>query len=172
MSAQARTGRAERVLAAVAGAAAAVGAAALAGIFVLVLAAVVMRYGWSRPFPFTEELAGLLMTVAVFTLLPLTVLRELHIRVTLLTDKLPGWPKRIVYGVGQLIFLAFCVVFLKEAWAIAAFTQQLNLMSEQSRLPLAPFLWVSTAGVALAGAMGAWRLVRPSAPGPGDEVHP
>jgi TRAP-type C4-dicarboxylate transport system permease small subunit len=79
-----------------AGALAAVGAAALAGIFILVLAAVVMRYGWGRPFSFTEELSGLLMTVAVFTLLPATVLREAHIRVTLVSERLHGWPARLL----------------------------------------------------------------------------
>ena len=155
-----------------AGALAAVGAAALAGIFVLVLAAVVMRYGWGRPFSFTEELSGLLMTVAVFTLLPATVLREAHIRVTLVSERLRGLPARLLFVAAQAVLVAFCLLFLREAWAISAFTAQLNLKSEQSRLPLAPFLWMSTAGVALAGAMGAWRLVRPSAPRPGDEVHP
>jgi hypothetical protein len=60
----------ERVLRTIAGALAAVGAFALAGIFVLVFASVIMRYVWGQPFNFTEELSGLLMTLAVFTLLP------------------------------------------------------------------------------------------------------
>lgn len=147
-----------------AGALAAVGAASLAGIFVIVLAAVVMRYGWGRPFSFTEELSGLLMTVAVFTLLPATVLREAHIRVTLVSERLRGLPARLLFVLAQAVLVAFCLLFLREAWAISAFTAQLNLMSEQSRLPLAPFLYVSTASVALAGVAGAWRALRPLAP--------
>ena len=146
------------------GALAAVGAAALAGIFVLVLAAVVMRYGWGRPFSFTEELSGLLMTVAVFTLLPATVLRESHIRVTLLSERMAGARARLLFVVAQAVLVAFCAVFLREAWAIAEFTAQLNLMSEQSRLPLAPFMVLSTAAVALAGVAGAWRALRPLPP--------
>ncbi len=157
------------------GALAAVGASALAGIFALVLAAVVMRYGWGRPFSFTEELSGLLMTVAVFTLLPATVLREAHIRVTLLSGRLRGLPARLLFVTGQAVLVGFCAVFLREAWAISQFTMQLNLMSEQSRLPLAPFLVLSTASVALAGLAGAWRALRPletSAAGQGPEATP
>jgi len=141
-----------------------VGAAALAGIFVLVLAAVVMRYGWGRPFSFTEELSGLLMTVAVFTLLPATVLRESHIRVTLLAERLRGLRARLLFVAAQGVFVAFCAVFLREAWGIAQFTAQLNLMSEQSRLPLAPFMYLTTAAVAVAGVAGAWRALRPLPP--------
>jgi TRAP-type C4-dicarboxylate transport system permease small subunit len=151
-----------------AGALAAVGAAALAGIFVLVLAAVVMRYVWGRPFSFTEELSGLLMTVAVFTLLPATVLREAHIRVTLVSEQLRGLPARLLFVAAQAVLVAFCLLFLREAWAISAFTAQLNLKSEQSRLPLAPFLYLATASVALAGVAGAWRALRPLAPAPTD----
>ena len=151
----------------VAAALAAVGAAALAGIFVLVLGAVLMRYVWGRPLAFTEELSGLLMTVAVFTLLPATVLREAHIRVTLVSERLRGLPARGLFVLAQAVLVAFCVLFLREAWAISAFTAQLNLMSEQSRLPLAPFLYLSTASVALAGVAGAWRALQPLAPATG-----
>jgi len=155
-----------------AGALAAVGAAALAGIFVLVGAAVFMRYGWGRPFAFTEELSGLLMTVAVFTLLPATVLHEAHIRVTLVSGRLRGLPARLLFVLAQGVLVAFCAIFLREAWAITAFTAQLNLMSEQARLPLAPFLYLSTASVALAGVAGAWRALQPLPPPAGGEPGP
>ncbi len=162
----------ERMLRAAAGALSAVGAAALAGIFLLVLVSVLMRYVWGRPFDFTEELAGLLMTVAVFTLLPATVLKEVHIRVTVLSGLAQGGLQRVVFTVGQLVLLAFCVLFVREAWAIAEFTHMLNLKSEQSRLPLAPFLIVSTAALGLAGVAGLWRTLRPVQPESQDEVHP
>ena len=90
MSGQRESGLLDKLLRAVAGALAGVGAAALAGIFVLVLVAVVMRYVWGRPFAFTEELSGLFMTLAVFTLLPSVVLREINIRVTVISERLPA----------------------------------------------------------------------------------
>ena len=171
MSGQRESGLLDKLLRAVAGALAGVGAAALAGIFVLVLVAVVMRYVWGRPFDFTEELSGLLMTLAVFTLLPSAVLREINIRVTVISERLPARAQRVLFVVGQLLLLAFCAIFVREAWGIYEFTAKLNLMSEQSRLPLAPFLLVSTVSVIAAGLAGAWRAMRPIQPQAGEEVH-
>jgi len=138
---------------------------------VLVLVAVVMRYVWGRPFAFTEELSGLFMTLAVFTLLPSVVLREINIRVTVISERLPARAQRVLFVVGQLLLLAFCAIFVREAWGIYEFTAKLNLMSEQSRLPLAPFLLVSTVSVIAAGLAGAWRAMRPIQPQAGEEVH-
>jgi len=117
MSGQRESGLLDKLLRAVAGALAGVGAAALAGIFVLVLVAVVMRYVWGRPFAFTEELSGLFMTLAVFTLLPSVVLREINIRVTVISERLPARAQRVLFVVGQLLLLAFCAIFVREAWA-------------------------------------------------------
>jgi len=161
----------DKTLRAAAGALAGIGAAALAGIFALVLVAVVMRYVWGRPFDFTEELSGLLMTLAVFTLRPSAVLREINIRVTVISERLPARPQRWLFVFGQLLLLAFCPVFVREAWGIYEFTAKLNLMSEQSRLPLAPFLLIATVSVLVAGLAGAWRTLRPITPQAGEEVH-
>lgn len=163
--------RLDRLARALAGALAGVGAVALAGIFALVLAAVVMRYGWGRPLALTEELAGLLMTVAVFTLLPATVLQETHIRVTVLSERLPARAQGALFVLGQLLMVVFCAIFVREAWGIYDFTAKLNLMSEQARLPLAPFLWLSTVAMALAGVAGAWRALHPARP-QAQAVHP
>ena len=161
----------ERALRLVAGALAGIGAAALAGIFLLVLAAVIMRYIWGRPFGFTEELSGLLMTLAVFTLLPSTVLGEINIRVTVISERLPALGQRLLFLLGQLLLLVFCAVFVYEAWGIYAFTAKLGLLSEQSRLPLAPFLLIGTVAVAAAGIAGAWRAIRPTRPHSDEAVH-
>lgn len=162
----------ERLLHALSGALAAIGALSLAGIFVLVLAAVVMRYIWDKPFNFTEELSGLLMTLAVFTLMPATILRELHIRVTVLSGLSRGLLRRVIFVLGQLILLAFCAVFLHEVWGITEFTHKLGLKSEQSRLPLSPFLILATASIALMALAGLWRTLRPAPPEPEEAVHP
>lgn len=162
----------ERALQALSGVLAAIGALSLASLFVLVLAAVVMRYIWDKPFNFTEELSGLLMTLAVFTLLPATVLRELHIRVTALSSMTGGLAHRVIFVLGQLILLGFCAVFLREIWGITEFTYKLGLKSEQSRLPLSPFLILITASVALMTVAGLWRTLRPVQPEPEEAVHP
>jgi TRAP-type C4-dicarboxylate transport system permease small subunit len=157
---------ADKALGGLAALSAGIGAAALAGLFIVVLVAVIMRYVWGRPYAGSEELAGLLMTVAVFSMWPVTVLRDQHIRVTIAVDRLGGWPRRVVVGLGHAVLLAFLAVFGWQAWAIASFTAQLNLLAEHSRLPLAPFLFGCVALVGLAGAAAAWRAVvaLPAAP--------
>ena len=162
----------ERLLRLLTGALAGVGAAALAGVFLLVLAAVLMRYVWGQPWAFTEELAGLFMTLAVFTLLPSTVLREIHIRVTVASERISGPLARLLFVLGQGMLVVFCAVFVREAWGIYDFTARLNLLSEQARLPLAPFLLLSTVAMAAAGVAGAWRALRPQALQTSEVVHP
>lgn len=150
---------ADKALGALAALSAGIGAAALAGLFIVVLVAVIMRYAWGRPYAGSEELAGLLMTVAVFAMWPLTVLRDQHIRVTLAVDRLRGWARNTVVGLGHAVLLAFLAVFGWQAWAIASFTAQLNLLAEHSRLPLAPVLFGCVAMVGLAGVAAAWRAM-------------
>jgi TRAP-type C4-dicarboxylate transport system permease small subunit len=111
------------------------------------------------------------MTLAVFTLLPSTVLGEINIRVTILSERLPAVGQRLLFLLGQLLLLVFCAVFVYEAWGIYEFTAKLGLLSEQSRLPLAPFLLIGTLAVAAAGVAGAWRAMRPTRPHSDEAVH-
>jgi TRAP-type C4-dicarboxylate transport system permease small subunit len=143
----------------------AIGAVSLAGMFALVLAAVVML-------DFTEELCGLLMTLAVFTLLPMTVMKEINIRVTVVSQALPPLGQRLLYLFGQLILWAFVAEFVRQAGGISAFTSMLGLKTEQSRLPLAPFMWTATVAMGLVGVVGVWRTFYPVQAAPEDEVLP
>lgn len=140
---------------------AALGAAALAGILVLMLASVVRRYVWSAPFGFSEELSGLLLGVAVFALMPYTVARELNIRVTVLSARLGGPAARLAHAAGQAVLIGFAAVFAWQTWQISEFTLRLGLRSEQARLPLAPFLILTTTAVVLVAVAGFWRILRP-----------
>ncbi|MEM8663740.1 MAG: TRAP transporter small permease [Pseudomonadota bacterium] len=137
------------------------GAAAVAGIFALVLAAVVMRYGVGAPFRFTEELSGLLLASTVFLTLPLTVAAHHNIRVNLLADRLHGVWRRLLWVLGQLILLAFAGVFAWQAWASTAFTLRLNLSSDVARVPLGPFMIVMTGAMMLVAAIATWQALRP-----------
>lgn len=139
----------------------ALSAAACSGILGLVLAAVVMRYALAAPFRFTEELAGLLLSVMAFCALPHAMAANANIRVTLLTDRLGGTARRLAWVLGQLVMVGFCAIFAHEAWGIAEFTLRLNLASEQARLPLGPFVLLMPAMLALTGGIAAWCALRP-----------
>jgi TRAP-type C4-dicarboxylate transport system permease small subunit len=140
---------------------AALGAAAIAGIAALVVLAVVMRYALGAPFAFTEELAGLLMVASVFLGLPFVLATHAHIRVGLLHDRTSGLLRRLLWLLGQLVFVAFAAVFVRDAWADARFTLMLNLRSEVARIDLAPFVISMAVGIAIAGLVAAWQMLRP-----------
>jgi TRAP-type C4-dicarboxylate transport system permease small subunit len=139
----------------------ALSAAACAGITGLVVLAVLMRYAVGAPLRETEELSGLLLCTLAFLALPAVMARHDNIRVTLVTDRLSGLPRRIAWVLAQAVAVAFCAIFALEAWNIAEFTLRLGLRSEQSRLPLAPFVLLLPASMALVGAIAAWQALRP-----------
>jgi TRAP-type C4-dicarboxylate transport system permease small subunit len=145
---------------------AALAAAAVAAMAVIVVASVVMRYAFGAPFRFSEELAGLLLAMAAFLAMPLTVAADLNIRVTLLPDRLPPPARRALFMFGQLVLAAFGAVFLFEAWKLADFTITRNLKTEQARLVLAPWMIAMVAAVALLTLLAVWRALRPP-PRPG-----
>jgi TRAP-type C4-dicarboxylate transport system permease small subunit len=139
----------------------ALSAACCAAILGLVVAAVVMRYAVAAPFRFTEELSGLLLSAMAFLALPFAMAGNANIRVTLVTDKLPPLGRRIAWFLGQCIMVAFCAVFAWEGWAIADFTMMLNLMSEQARLPLGPWVMLMPVSLGITGLVAAWVALRP-----------
>lgn len=136
-------------------------AAACAGIAGLVVLAVVMRYAVGAPLRETEELSGLLLCTLAFLALPAVMAQQENIRVTLVTERLTGLPRRLAWVLAQAVAVAFCTIFALEAWNIAEFTLRLGLRSEQSRLPLAPFVLLLPASMALVGAIAAWQALRP-----------
>lgn len=151
---------------------AALGAGCIAAMAALTVAAVVMRYGVGAPFRFTEELAGLMLVSCVFLGLPYALARHAHIRVNLVADRLGGIWKRLLWVAGQAIFVAFAIVFFRDALADARFTQMLDLKSEVARLRLAPYTWIVVIGIGLAGAVAAWQALRPIPAASEDGAHP
>ena len=159
-----------RILDLVARALAAIAAAAGAAIFAFILAAVVMRYVVSAPFRFTEELSGLLLAMMVFLAMPLALVRDLNIRVTLVTDAMPRMARRVAWIASELILVAFAAIFAWQSWNLTEFHLRLGLRSEQARLELWPWLAVMTACVALCALVGAWKATRQPPSGGGMHI--
>lgn len=154
----------DRAILALARVLAVLAAAAVAMMAVLTIAAVVMRYGAGAPFRFTEELGGLMLVSAVFLGMPLVLVRHANIRVTLVSDRLPGPWRRVLWIIGQGVLIAFALVFFRDALADAQFTQKLRLKSEVARIPLAPFVWGMTGAAGLLAAIATWQALRPPPP--------
>ncbi|MFZ9634091.1 MAG: TRAP transporter small permease [Alphaproteobacteria bacterium] len=147
-----------------------IAAAAGAAIFAFILAAVVMRYLVAAPFRFTEELSGLLLAMMVFLAMPMALVRDLNIRVTLVTDSLPALARRVAWIASELILVAFATIFAWQSWNLVAFHARLGLKSEQARLELWPWLAVMTACVALCALVGAWKATRQPPSGGGMHI--
>lgn len=130
-------------------------------IFVIVLLAVGMRYVVGSPFAVTEELSGLLLAMSVFLVMPLTIIANLNIRVTLVTERLTGAVRRIAWVVGELILVAFLVVFANESWKFYTTALRFNEKSEQSQLLLAPWKLATFAILAVCVVCALWRAWRP-----------
>lgn len=131
------------------------------GIFVIVLLAVAMRYVVGSPLPETEELSGLLLATSVFLVMPLTIVANLNIRVTLVTERLHGAARRIAWIVGELILIAFLAVFAKEAWTFYQTALRFREKSEQAQLVLAPWKLAAFAILLVCLACALWRAWRP-----------
>ena len=130
-------------------------------IFAVVLLAVVMRYVAGAPLPMTEELAGLLLAMSVFLVMPLSVVANLNIRVTLLTGSLTGAARRVAWVTGELILAAFLAIFAKEAWTFYTTALRFREKSEQAQLVLAPWKLAAFALLVICLICALWRAWRP-----------
>ena len=139
----------------------ALSAACCAAILGLVVTAVVMRYAIAAPFRFTEELSGLLLSAMAFLALPFAMIGNANIRVSLVTERLGPLGRRLAWVIGQVIMVAFCGIFAWEGFGLADFTWRLNLMSEQARLPLGPWVMLMPLCLGFTGLVAAWVGLRP-----------
>jgi TRAP-type C4-dicarboxylate transport system permease small subunit len=130
-------------------------------IFCVVLLAVGMRYVVGSPLPETEELSGLLLAMSVFLVMPLTIIGNLNIRVTLVTERLAGAARRISWIVGELILLAFLAVFARETWIFYNTALRFREKSEQAQLLLAPWKLAAFVILVVCIICAAWRALRP-----------
>src|SRR5919109_2875020 len=108
------------------------------------------RYVLSKPLPGAFEVTGVLLAMAVFVALPLVCIREEHIAVTLLTDRLPTKLHAIHAALASLIG---AVVLGLVAWQLAAHADRLAAYGEMTiflRIPKAPLGYVMAGFTGLA----------------------
>lgn len=80
---------------------------------ILTVADVVMRYFFNSPWAPTYEITELMMGTIVFALIAFCVVEDAHIKVDIVTTKIPAKPRAIVSGI--LYFVAFGL-FTVLAW--------------------------------------------------------
>jgi TRAP-type C4-dicarboxylate transport system permease small subunit len=105
-----------------------------------VVMASVMRYFVGSPFRFTEEVVGLLFVALAFLGLPWATMRNRHLRITLIPDKLPPAVRRWTDLLGMILVLIFLVAFGWQSWEFASFSLMLNARSDMGGILLFPWM--------------------------------
>lgn len=106
----------------------------------LVALAAFMRYFVDRPFPFTEEIVGLLFSAMVFLALPYCSLHDRHIKVTIVSDALPPAWRRVSAVVATIMVLVFCAVYGLFSYDFAALSFRLRSASDMAGITLWPWM--------------------------------
>ena len=148
------------------------GAAALLALTALVVIASFMRYFIGKPFAFTEELVALLYMSMVFLAIPLVTVKETHIAVSVM-------PQRVRRAIGpllrvgaSLVMIVFCAWFTVEAYGFVQRSRGLDSRSEQFGLLLWPWMAVIPVTMAFVTIIAAFHLFNPPPPPKDDGAAP
>jgi TRAP-type transport system small permease protein len=123
----------------------------LFGMMCVTVVDVVGRYFLSQPLPGAYELTEIMLAMAVFIALPLVCLREEHVSVTMLTDRMPTRIRQIHGVVASLIG---CVTFGIVAWQLFVHARRLASYGDVTvflRIPKGPLGYAMATCAALAG---------------------
>jgi TRAP-type C4-dicarboxylate transport system permease small subunit len=127
----------------------AAGAGALMALFVALSA--VMRYVAGAPFRFTEEQVGLLFVAMVFLALPYCTFTGRDIRVTLISDRLPGSATKAARALSSILIMIFCVGFGLLALDFTALSYELKSLTDMAGITLYPWMAIMPLGCLLLG---------------------
>jgi TRAP-type C4-dicarboxylate transport system permease small subunit len=146
---------------------------ALAGILLtcFVVLSSVMRYLVRAPFPFTEELVGLLFSAMIFLTLPYCTIKKSHVCVTLVRDMLGGTLRRIADLAAALFMIAFAVIFGILSYDFAAFSYDLGSVTEMGEIILFPWMGLMPLACVLMAVVAVVLMVRQQFGGSASREH-
>jgi len=116
---------------------AAVGLTAIVGI---IATSVLMRKFANTPLHITEEVVGLLLSVALFLGLPMVTLRSKHVHVSLLIEYVNDRAKAVLQIAGLLMGIAFFGWLIWDTIPWFEFAFKRNLKTETTRILLYPWM--------------------------------
>lgn len=90
---------------------------------VVVVAQVILRYGFGQSFDWADEISRLLFVWVIFLALPLGIPKGAHVGVSLLTDRLPARARGLLFRLMSLLCAALLAVvawqgalLVREQW--------------------------------------------------------
>jgi C4-dicarboxylate transporter DctQ subunit len=137
-------------------------ATGVAGLFILITALivtyeVVMRSLFNAPTEWVIEISVYLIVVAGFLGLAVTYAEDKHIRVDLLTSRLPARTGKCLEIAVGVVALAFSLVFLVESWDMVATSLALDRTANSSiRMPL----WIPQAALPIGFGLLLLQIIR------------
>lgn len=149
-----------------------VGAIALLAMTALVVIASVMRYFVGKPFDFTEELVALLYMSMVFLAIPLVTLKQSHICVSVMPQRLQVALGGLLRAGSAVVMLAFCTWFTIEAYGYVEHSRRLHSRSEQVDFLLWPWMAVIPVTMGFVAIIVVLHVLRGSPPPASEERAP
>jgi C4-dicarboxylate transporter DctQ subunit len=139
----------DRAAAAAATGLAAAGVLCALAMMVLVTGDVIARYGFNSPTTWADEMASYLLIAIVFLGLAQNLRQGSHIRIDVLTSRLPGAARRVFEVFAYAAGVVFSVVLVAGCWVRFANFWERGTTSDS---PLLTPLWIPMVPV-LAGAL-------------------
>ena len=137
---------------------AALAALGLTVIVGIIVASVMMRKFANTPLHITEEVVGLLLSVALFLGLPIVTLRNRHVHVALLTTYVSGTAKAVLHVLGLTVGLVFFGWLIWETIPWFEFAFKRSLKTETTRILLYPWMALMPLSLVVTGLILIARL--------------
>ncbi|KMY68077.1 C4-dicarboxylate ABC transporter substrate-binding protein [Desulfocarbo indianensis] len=125
-----------------------VGMFLLIPMMLLISTEVTTRFVWDRPIPGTLELSSYMLSIFVLLGIAYTQQAKGHVRVTMLTTRLPRRLRLVLEMLTTILSLVIIAVLAWQGWVVG---MEERAVSDMLRIPQLPFrLLVSVAGFLLA----------------------
>ncbi|MFP7571825.1 TRAP transporter small permease [Marivita sp. S2033] len=135
---------------------AAFGMTAIVGIIVT---SVLMRKFANAPLHITEEVVGLMLSVSLFLGLPMVTLKQNHVRVSLIADRLKGGAHTGMSYIALLAGIGFFGWLILETIPWFEFAFRRGLKTETTRILLWPWMILMPVSLGITGTILLARVV-------------
>jgi len=105
------------------------------GLMTLILYGVSMRYVFNRPSMIVDEFSGYAVVLIVFLAAGQTLLSGGHIRVDMLTSRLPARLRAWLREITLVLGAGYAAIMVWQAWALVTSSKAYSLKSMQLRVP-------------------------------------
>lgn len=133
-------------------------ALAMVGIVVIIVTSVVMRRFANAPLHITEDMVGLMLSVALFLSVPYVTLRSKHVRVAIVAEAASKRLQPVLAGAAMLVGVVFFGWIFLESLPWLEFAWKRGLKTETARILLYPWMAMLPLSIGLTWVIFVFRL--------------